>query len=209
MNNLVKNIVGIEIYQNGVPVHAPDKVTRDGCLLKRFRGVTIETVLLIQRNVYCLSSILNIQSSPSIVTVPDGIVNGYLLWQMRRHPRTHQSYTFHYYARFLPSLLSTSLLFFSIGFSALLLWSTSHKQCPHSILNLLSSSVIFCTFSPKIIHVPITDASAVRIDTIVGHGYKLVIFVPRHWSKVLVPCFCCSNSKIEHCSHSIQLYDCV
>ncbi|MBM6549294.1 reverse transcriptase domain-containing protein [Streptococcus dysgalactiae] len=171
MNSLVKDLDGIEVYQDDIIIHAPDKKIHDDRLmavLGRFKKANVkinpQKCAIGVREFQCLGYHVSADGFRPDMNRLKPLVDA-------ASPKTIRELrsvmgTLQYYNRFIPNFSSVAdLLFVPMNWNEFE-WTDKHERVLRSLLSTLATDTVLRPFSP--VHRPIvyTDASPMGIGAV-------------------------------------------
>jgi transposase InsO family protein len=188
MNNIVKGLDGVEVYQDDVIIHAPDKVVHDHVLLAvltRFKEVNVKInpgkCSIALSEIECLGYLVNSKGFQPDINRLKPLVEAKSPTNI--HELRSVMGALQYYSKFIPNFASIAdplfILMNAVGYE----WSSKHEQIFRGLLSMLNSDAVLRPFTPKLRPVLITDASPFGIGAVLEQNGHPVLCISRRLSK--------------------------
>ena len=144
MNNIVKNLDGVEVYQDDVIVHAPSKSMHDECLLQLFRRLSDANILVNPdkccfsvHHFKCLGYVVDasgFRPDPDRLSPLINTNSPTSMTELRSLIGALQ-----YYSRFIPNFSHTANCLFQILSEKSFRWGSQKEKCLRSLLKVIQS----------------------------------------------------------------------
>ncbi|CAH8568515.1 unnamed protein product [Dicrocoelium dendriticum] len=187
MNSIVKDLKGVEVYQDDVFVHAINKPTHDYrllALLTRFKDANVninpKKCLIGVHEISCLGYQV---TSEGFKPDPDRIKQ---LVDVKSPTNVHELRSLmgalQYYSKFIPGFASIADPLFTLLNDKSFVWLDRHEHVLRKLLKILASGCVLHTFSPKLTTVLFTDASPTGIGAVLEQNGHPVLCISRRLS---------------------------
>ena len=188
MNNIVKGLDGVEVYQDDVIIHGCDQQTHDQRLiaaLMRFKDTNVKLNVakcaIGMQEIECLGYVVNSDGFKPSANRLKPLIE--VKFPANIHELRSVMGALQYYAKFIPNFASIAHPLFNLLNSTTFKWLPVHEKILRGLISVLSTNSVLRSFNPNIHSVLITDASPTGIGAVLEQNGHPVLCISRRLSK--------------------------